>query len=315
MKKRWAVAGAGSLRSQDGSVLRIARIVIIVLLAVVVVLCGVGTFVTYSVISTRNETENVSPGTYLLSSYETVNFTDRHGGEHEGWLLVGLKGAPVVIFCHNYNSNRSELLSLGTAIWDNHFNVYIYNDQGPKSKHRLTDFGRRSAEDLQDAILAITKYANINTHRVGVYGTGLGAYAALLAAEKNPMVQVVVADSVYDTPDEMFQYQVNRTLGGSSALFRFLCTQEFHLFNFWAAATPLSRNLATLDRTSKLLIAGEDAPTIAASTRQIYNAAPQPKKLVVLEHSFSSMISGTERSEYETQVMTFFLQNLSLRTD
>lgn len=292
-----------------------AGIVLIVLLAVVVVLCGVGAFVTYTIVSARNDTENVSPSTYLLSSYETLNFTDRKGGEHEGWLLVGLKGAPVVIFCHGYNSNRSELLSLGTAIRDNHFNVYLYNDQGPKSKHRWTDFGPRSADDLQDAISAITKHPNINTHRVGVYGAGLGGYAALIAAENNSAIQVVVADAVYDTPDQMFQYQVNRTLGGSSALFRFLCTQEFHLFNFWATSTPISGNLEKLGRTSKLFFAGEDAPDLAGSTRLIYGDAPQPKKLVVLEHSLSTMTSGTERSEYETQVMTFFLQNLPLRAD
>ena len=91
--------------------------------------------------------ESVTPQSYLLSSYIPLSFTDHSGGEHEGWLLLGLRGAPAVILCPGYDSNRSDLLSLGTILRDNHFNVYIFNFHGPKAKERFSDLGPRQASD------------------------------------------------------------------------------------------------------------------------------------------------------------------------
>ena len=79
-----------------------------------------------------------------MSNFEPVNFTDHFGGEHEGWLLLGLKGAPAIVLCHGYDSNRSDMLPLGTLLRDNHFNVYLFNFQGPKggSDFRTWAYGR-----------------------------------------------------------------------------------------------------------------------------------------------------------------------------
>ena len=69
----------------------------ILALVVLVVLVGASGFLTYRVVTTRNTAENITPANYLLSHFEPVNFTDHFGGEHEGWLLLGLKGAPVIV--------------------------------------------------------------------------------------------------------------------------------------------------------------------------------------------------------------------------
>ena len=82
--------------------------VFIFLLVVRLGLAGVGAALTYHVITATSSQESVNPQSYLLNSYFSLNFTDRHGGEHEGWLLLGLRRAPVIILCHGYDSNRSD---------------------------------------------------------------------------------------------------------------------------------------------------------------------------------------------------------------
>jgi esterase/lipase len=288
---------------------------LVLVCALLVVLGVAGAALTYRVMTTHNETETVTPAAYLLSSYAPLNFTDSVGGEHEGWLLLGLKGAPVVILSPGYNSNRSDMLPLGTVFRENHFNVYVYNFDGPKAKEVFSDLGIRQAADLMRAIETVTKQPGVNSRRVGLYGTNLGGYASLVAALESPKVKALAVDTIYEAPDQMFENQVDRYLGGSSPLFRFLTETEFSLFTLGSKSYRVRENLPKLGKMAKLFISGRDTPALAEITEELYNLAPQPKQLRIMEHSQSTLASSAEKKEYENQVLSFFLKNLSLRAD
>lgn len=299
----------------DGFLPRLLKTIVIIALILFAVLAGVGAFLTYSIVTARNDTENVTPSSYLLSSYETVNFTDRHGGEHEGWLLRGLRGAPVIILNHGYNSNRSELLSLGTLLRENHFNVFLYNEQGPKARASYSDLGVRRAEDLRDGIEAITKQAGVNPRRVGLFGVTSGGYAALAAALENPQVKALAVDTIYEDPDQMFLTQLDQLLGGAGSFFWLVTKTEFHLLLLGKHPPAIRDKLAGLDKVEKLFIASQDFPPLAEATKNLYNEAPPPKRLLVLDHTQAGTASGPAKKEYDNQIITFFLQNLPLRAD
>lgn len=291
----------------------------LILLGVVLVGLGVaGGLMTYSILAARNDTETVSPASYLLSSvfYENLNFRDRAGREHEGWLLLGgLKGAPAIVLCHAYNSNRSELLSLGTLLRDNHFNVYLFNFEETKGRGKISDLGPSQAADLLKAIDVVTHHAAINPHRVGVYGVTTGGYAALVAAEQSPLIKALVVDTTYERPLEMYQTEIDRRLGRSSWGFYRLAEMEFRLFTLGSKPYPVGANLSKLGGMPKLFMKGRDLPSLADATEKLFQNAPPPKQLLVLEHSQSTLASTAERKEYENQVLAFFLQQLPLRAD
>jgi pimeloyl-ACP methyl ester carboxylesterase len=296
-------------------VLRLVRRILLLAAVLFVALAAVGGGLTYYVITRQDLQEAVTPQSYLLSSYIPLNFTDRTGGEHEGWLLLGLRRAPVIILSHGYDSNRSDMLSLGDVLRDNHFNVYVFNFHGPKAKERYSDLGPRQAADLNSAIEAVTRQPEVNPNRVGLYGTSLGGYAALVAAQSNPKVKALVVDTTYATPQQMFDLQVDRLLGGSGKLFRVLTEAEFHLSTLGKKPPPIFANSERLEGMPKLFILGRDTPALAEITEEIYNQAPQPKQLRVLEHSLAGLTAVGEKKEYEDQVLDFFLRSLSLRAN
>jgi esterase/lipase len=283
--------------------------------ALLVVLGVTATVLTYRVMTIQNETEAVTPAAYLLSSYVPLNFKDREGGEHEGWLLLGLKGAPAVIISHGYNSNRSDMLPLATALHENHFNAYVYNFACLRAKRFFSDLGVRQAAELMQAIETVTRQPGVNPHRVGLFGTNLGGYASLVAAAQSPKVKALAVDTIYETPEQMLKSQVDQSLGGSSPFFRFLTGAEFRLFTLKTRPYRVRENLPKLENTAKLFIVGRDVPSLAGITEGLYAAAPPPKQLRVMEHSQSTLASSAEKKEYENQVITFFLDNLSLRAD
>ena len=315
MARRRAFAVAGPSRISGGFVLRLLLGVLVLLVVIFLALAGVGAGLTYYVTTANNSEEAVNPQSYLLNSYISHSFTDRSGGEHEGWLLLGLRGAPVIILCHGYDSNRADLLWLGSILRDNHFNVYLFNFHGPKAKESRSNLGPRQASDLMAAIATVTKQRDVNPNRVGLFGTSVGGYAALVAAESNPKVKALVVDTTYSTPDAMFESQMDRLLGGSSGLFRILTKAEFHLVSIGSGSYSLPANLPKLTDVPKLFISGRDDPPLAAMTEALYEQAPEPKQLLVMEHTESGLAVETEKKEYENQVLNFFLQNLSLRAN
>lgn len=285
------------------------------MLVCIIVLTGAAGFFTFRILTEHNDAENVTPASFLLTNYESLSFVDGKGGEHEGWLLRGLKGAPVIILCPAYDSNRSELLSLGTVLQENHFNVYAFNFHGPKTKQSISDLGLEQAGDLQAAIQMLTKQRDINPHRLGLYGVTTGGYAVLFTAFQSPLVKAFVVDSIYERPAQMFDAQIDQLLGGPSGAFRTLADVEFRLVNLGSKTPPVREELVKLQGVPKMFISGRDAPELASITEGLYGLAPQPKRLWVLEHSYTAQASGTDKKEYENQVLGFFQQNLPLRAD
>ena len=288
---------------------------LIVGVGILVVLIGAGAFLTYRITTAHDSVENVTPASYLLSSYENVSFMDSDGGKHHGWLLVGLRGAPVIILCHGYNSNRSSLLSLGTVLQANHFNVYLFNFDASPPKGYFSNLGAHEASVLSAAIARVRTLPGVNPHHVGLYGNSLGAYAALAVSENESAVDALAVDDVYSRPTQLFDVELDRLLGGAGWSFRLISQAEFHLLTIGLAHPDVHSSLSDLAGKPKLFLASENAPTLEKATRQLYQDAPQPKRLVVLPHTQADVVSGPERKEYEDQILNFFLYYLPLRSD
>ena len=312
-RRFYAVPGPSRIRGEF--VLRLLLGIFVLLFVIFLALAGVGAGLTYYVTTTNSSQEAVTPQSYLLNSYIPLSFVDRVGGEHEGWLLLGLRGAPAIILCHGYDSNRSDLLSLGTILRDNHFNVYIFNIHGPKANERFSDLGSRQTSDLIAAIEMVTRQPDVNPNRVGVFGTSVGGYAALAAAESNSKVKTLVVDTTYTTPESMFDSQIERLLGGSSGVFHVLTDLEFRIASMGGGSYSVQADLPKLANVPKLFISGHDNPQLAAMTEELYDQAPQPKQLLVMEHSGAGMAVETEKREFENQTVNFFLKYLSLRAN
>jgi pimeloyl-ACP methyl ester carboxylesterase len=314
MARRRGVAIAGPSRFSTAFVVRLLLVVGIFLLVCALILVAAGGFFTYRIVTDYNDTENVSPDSFLLSNYESLNFTDSQGGEHAGWLLRGLKGAPVIIVCHGYDSNRSEMLSLGTVLQENHFNVYLFNFRSVEGKHEVSDLGVWQAAVVESAVEKLMKQPGINTTRLGLFGKTTGGYAALVVAERNPLVKAVAVDNAFQSPVEMFNAEIDQLIG-TTPLFRVVMDAEFRILNFRTQAPQLSSDLSKLNTVPKFFISGRDMPALAKTTEAFYNGTGQPKRLLVMDHTQSGFMSGTEKKEYENQILAFYLQNLPLRAD
>ncbi len=314
MARRRAVAVAAPSRVPKGLILRLLLVVVTIAAVAGVVLSAAGAFFSYRIVTASNTTETLTPDSFLLGNYEALSFADKKGEEHAGWLLRGLKGAPVVILSHGYESNRSEMLSLATVLQENHFNVYLFNYRGEKPKSIISNLGVGETAILEDAVEKILKQPGVNATRIGLYGKNVGGFASLRVAEQNPAIKAIVVDNVYDRPVDLFNSKIDEVLG-STRVFRVIMDAEFRLLGGGSSASPLSADLSKLDSIPKYFISGRDVPPLATATEGFYNRAAQPKQLLMMNHTQFALMNGTEKKEYENQILAFFLQYLPLRAD
>jgi pimeloyl-ACP methyl ester carboxylesterase len=314
MARGRAIPLGGRPRPGARIVVKLLLIALILVLVAGLVLVGAGGFFTYEIVTARDDVETVTPSSFLLSHVDTLGFTDTDGEQHDGWLLRGLRGAPVVILCHGYNSNRSEMLSVGTMLQDNRFNVYLFNFWPSQPRRRISDLGVRQAKVLASAIATVTRQEGINPRRLGLFGKNTGGYASLAVAERNPLVKALAVVNVYENPLDMFNAQIDQSLG-STPVFRVIADAEFRLLNLRSDPPAVGENISKLDGMAKFFVSGRDVPSLASTTEKFYGLAPQPKRLLVMDRPQAALETGAERKELENQLLIFFQQNLPLRAD
>jgi pimeloyl-ACP methyl ester carboxylesterase len=232
------------------------------------------------------------------------------GGEREGWFFPGLQGAATIVFCHGFGSQRGDILTLVSALQDQQYNVFVFDFAGHGASPGTTTLGYRESDELRAAINALAGRPDVDPKHFGVWGMDLGAYAALEAAEADPRIVAVAADSAYDDPVDLLRIQVKKT--GLTALpfvMRF-CEIGFRLINYqYRQDPPVSAHFGRLAGTAKLFIQSQDRTLLALSTSQLFQKAPDPKRQEVTRVSYTEM-GDEDRKTYENMLVSFFLLNL-----
>lgn len=244
-------------------------------------------------------------------SPEAVAFTVPGGASREGLFFPGLRGAPIIVVCHGYQSNRGDLLTLVAALQDHRYNVFVFDFVAHGANPGMTTFGYVEAGELRAAIDTLAQRRDVDATRFGLWGYNLGAYAALSEAEDDPRVRALVLDSVYDQPSLMVKVQVDKTGLGVFPLMARSAEWSFQWLNYRFRQTPpLSTRLERLAGVPKLFIQAMDEPTLAESTHELFLKAPEPREQAILPHgNFPSMLDEDKRA-YENRVVSFFLLRL-----
>lgn len=234
------------------------------------------------------------------------------GGDREGWFFPGLQGAPTIIVCHGYTSQKLEVLTLVTALQDQQFNVFVFDFAGHGANPGATTLGYRESEELRAAVNALAGRTDVDPRRFGIWGKDLGGYAALEVAEADQRVVAIAVDSVYDDPTDMVRLEVKGSGMSVLPLVTRFCVLGFRLINYpYRQEPPVSAHLGRLQNTQKLFIQSQDRPLLAYSTFQIFQKSPDPRRQVLDRVSYSEM-NDDDRKVYENMVSSFFLVSMPM---
>jgi len=246
----------------------------------------------------------------MMGRPTTFSFPVANGGTRDGWFFPGLQGAPTIVVCHGYESQRTDDLTLVTALQDHQYNVFVFDFSGHGSSPGTTTLGYRETGELESAIRTLATRNDVDPKHFGLWGTDMGAYAVLEAAESDPRVAAFAVADVYGDPLDMLRIQVRQSgltaipyvLNSSDFIFRMVNYSDRH-------RPPASANIGRTHGIPKLFITSADEPNLASDTAQLYNEAPDPKQIMHDSTRYRDM-SDDDRKNYENAIVSFFLQNL-----
>jgi pimeloyl-ACP methyl ester carboxylesterase len=249
----------------------------------------------------------------MMGHPTSFDFQVPGGSSHQGWFFPGLRGAPAIVVCHGYLSQRAEVLTLVTALQDHEFNVFLFDFLGHGANSGRTTLGYRETAELRASVEALAARDDIDPHRFGLWGVDMGGYAVLEVASSDPRVAAFAVDDAYDDPRTMVKLEVEKSGLTTLPYVTRLSDFGFRMFNYqFRDEPPVSTRLARTAGIPKLFVASEDRAGLANQTRELFRRAPDPKSILRQAQSYRDM-SDEERKTYESQIVNFFLQSIPPR--
>lgn len=274
-----------------------------------VAVCCMSGYVIYQALRPQRSTSSVNLD-LMMGHPTSVSFHLADGTERDGWFFPGLRGAPTVVVCHGYLSQRSDVLTLVTALQDHQFNVFLFDFLGHGTSPRGTTLGYKESGELRSAIQMLSSRDDVDPQHFGLWGIDMGGYAVLEVATSNPRIAAIALDNAYPDPRVMMQIQLRRS-GLSVIPFVDKATDlGFRMANYQFRNEPsVMTRISQLKTMPKLFIESGEQAYLANQLLDIYGAAPQPKQLVRDQLTYADM-GDDDRKTYENQVVSFFLQSI-----
>lgn len=305
-----------SLRYPESTFGKTFQRVIPIILLVMILVVGFSGFATYRIVAPARLPETIDPSSFLLRNFQSLPFKGSGQQTLEGWFIPSVRGAPVVFLCHGYRSNRSELLTLASTFQENGYNLFLFDFRAHgTSPYSVCSLGIRETEDLLGAIQMVSERTDVAPNRVGIWGVSLGASVALAAAARSNRVKTLVVDSPFDSHARFAEMQAASVLGVDSFVFNKLARFGFFLVNLprTSSSEALIKALPELQGCYKLFITNEETPLLETQTLNLFNHTPEPKELLRLKKSKTSILYDVDRKNYENTVVDFFRKHLPVR--
>ncbi|HKQ62695.1 MAG TPA: alpha/beta fold hydrolase [Candidatus Polarisedimenticolaceae bacterium] len=250
---------------------------------------------------------------------EDVTFPAADGVRLRGSLLRGDPGLPPLVLCHDYGSSRSALSHLAIALRKNGFTVLAFDFRGHgDSEGKFSSRGVREKRDILGAVQFLSEQPGIDARRMGIYGVGMGAHAAVLAAFDRPVLRVLVLDGLY--PDASYALVRDVFAGWSFGVQRlgFLPRAVYAVLHQESVDEQRAAEvLQKLLGRDLLLLAPAGDGSLTAEMQRMYSAIPQQPdlegNLVILPATESVGLEGDELARYYERVAQFFTSRLAQR--
>jgi len=267
----------------------------------------------------RPETASFDFGSMLLQVDE-VRFPSVDGVELAAWLLEGDGTRPPVILCHDLGRSKASLVQHAIKLHAAGYSALLFDFRGHgDSLGEKSALGLHEKRDVLGALDFLADHAGVEPNRVGIYGVGMGAHAAVLAAADRKSLRVLVLDGLY--PDAS-QPLARRVFAGWEPGVRHLSFLADGLFAVMSG-TRIGKHRAADTLTGlvghDLLLLASDSnhEQVEATRRMVASIPEQPDvdgNLVLLPATHVDGLYGDDLERHGEQVLAFFEERLGAPT-
>ncbi|ANM32204.1 hypothetical protein ABI59_10965 [Acidobacteria bacterium Mor1] len=237
---------------------------------------------------------------------ESVAIADGRGGTLKGWFIPAEgKTRAGVLLAHGVRANRRSMLARAQFLREQGYASLALDLQahGESDGEQIT-FGYLESQDVRNGVEALR--GRIGGKPVAAIGVSLGAASCVLGEKPLP-VDALVLESMYSSIELATANRLRARFGAPGAWAFPLLTMQLPL------RSPIPQGyLRPLERIGSvsapvLLLGGrDDLATTAAETRALFEAAPEPKDLWIVDGAGHVDLHRAAQEEYERRILLFF---------
>jgi dipeptidyl aminopeptidase/acylaminoacyl peptidase len=232
-----------------------------------------------------------------------VKIPAENGAMLRGYFAPSSNGAAIVL-AHGSNGERSDLSPEARLLSAAGFGVLAFDFPGHgQSEGRVVEWSGQERRALRRAVDWLQKQPSVEAQRIGVFGFSMGGYIALQTASEDPRLRAVAAASSPHDPLQHLAWEYRR-FGFLSRLPALLALRNSGMDT--ESLVP-ERVIARIAPRPLLLISGrEDQLVPRWMTDRLYEAAREPKQLLVVERAGHGGFTEAEPERYGRELSTFF---------
>ena len=253
-----------------------------------------------------------------LAKAEDVTFSSTDGIRLKGWLFRGTPKMSPVVVCHDLGESKDAVMNIAIALNKAGLTVLAFDFRGHGASGG--DGSTLGVHEVRDVLGAVDFVANLpgeacDARRIGVFGAGMGAHAAVLAAAERPALRVLVLDGLW--PDAGFTL-VRHEFADWEWGEKHLGAVPASLFP-WIAGASIDEGraldvLPSLAGRDLLLVAPAGDRRLDDAMRAMYATLPEQRdserNLLTLPATRASGLGADDLARYHERVVEFFLSRL-----
>lgn len=293
--------------------------IVLVLVLAALLACGAVGFQVHRITHPERQPElQINLGATLAKA-EDISFNASDHTALSGWLFRGGVGRPAIVLAHDLGESRNALISLAVVLNQAGFTVLAFDFRGHgASGGSGSTLGLDESRDVIGAVDFLTALpaGTVDTRRIGVYGIGMGAHAAVLAAAERASLRVLVLDGLW--PDARWTL-VRRTFEDwpwASDHLGALPAVAFAMLSGESATRGRAEDvLPSLGTRDVLLVASASNAQLADALKSMYATLPETREsersLVTLPSTPGSSAPASEVAAFHERIVEFFRVRLT----
>jgi pimeloyl-ACP methyl ester carboxylesterase len=252
----------------------------------------------------------------MMVRAESVRFPSTDGIDLAGWLIRGAPDRAPIVLCHDLGSSKASLVNVALALSRAGFTVLMFDFRAHgDSAGERSSLGVLEKRDVVGAVDFLGTLEGLETKRIGVFGVGMGAHAAVLAAADRPVLRVLVLDGLY--PDASYELARRVYLDWSFAVDHLSFVSGGMLAALNGSAGPEARAADVIGHLlgrDLLFLAPASDTRLADEMMRMYETVPDQAdadgNLVVLPATHADGLYASDLTRYHERVAEFFSTRL-----
>lgn len=231
-----------------------------------------------------------------------------------GWFIPSSdkKSHSTIIICHGWGASKGDILVATIFLRDRHNLFYFDFTAHGESEGSRISMGKFESEDILSAVSFLEKTKPASSAKIGVWGFSLGASAAIVAAALDDKIASVAAESPFYSYNEIISHYARRFLKVPAFPFAALARlgARLRLGHNPEKYSPRFFIAEIAPRPLLFIASSGDENIPPAVTKKLFDAAGEPKRLVIFESHAHGAAASEHPEEYKKLLADFFAESL-----